>query len=320
MGALVEIDNLGKRFGKVWAVQNLSLSIEEGTVLGFIGPNGAGKTTTLKMLATILRPTMGEARIDGHTLSRDRNAIRRAIGYMPDVCGLYEEMVVEEYLRFFAAIYHIRGAEARKAVSGALSVTGLEDKAGALCGDLSRGMSQRLHLARVLLHDPKLLLLDEPASGLDPRARIEFRDLVLTLRGMGKTLIISSHILSELGEMCDSIAIVEKSELVYSGPVDAVSEKIQAEGRVFRLRCRQELADGRSHGDLVETVRGMEYVDAVRDGEREGELMVRFRAGFAEQHALNRELIERGYKVEHFGEERIRLEDAFMHLTKGVTQ
>ena len=320
MGTLVEIEGLGKRFGKMWAVNELSLTIDDGTVVGFIGPNGAGKTTTLKMLATILRPTVGDATIAGHSLTHDRQEIRRAIGYMPDVCGLYEEMIVEEYLRFFAAVYKIRGAEAERAIESALSVTGLESKASGPCGDLSRGMSQRLHLARVLLHDPKLLLLDEPASGLDPRARIEFRDLVLTLRNMGKTLIISSHILSEVGEMCDSIAIIEKSALVYSGPVEAVSERMQAEGRVFRLRCRDEPDEGRSVGDLAELVRGLPYVDAVREGDRGGELMIRFASEWNDTFELNRELVGRSYKVEHFGEEKLRLEDAFLHLTKGVTQ
>lgn len=317
---LVEIEGLTKRFGEFCAVEDFNLNIEAGTILGFIGPNGAGKTTTLKMLATILRPTAGEATIAGYRLSKDRGDIRRVIGYMPDVCGLYDEMLVHEYLRFFCAVYKIRGAAATTAVDDSLQITGLESKANALCGDLSRGMSQRLHLARVLLHDPDLLLLDEPASGLDPRARIEFKDLVLTLRGMGKTLIVSSHILSELGEISDSVAILEQSKLAYSGPVQEISDEVHREGRVFQLRVRLEPDEGRSVGDLQETLRSFAYVDAVREGDKPSELMVRFKPEHRDYFELNHELVRRGFKVEHFGEVEVGLEDAFIHLTKGLVQ
>lgn len=320
MTNLVEIKGLTKRFGRFAAVESLDLNIEAGTILGFIGPNGAGKTTTLKMLATILRPTSGDATVAGYRLSKDRGDIRRVIGYMPDVCGLYDEMLVHEYLRFFCAVYKIRGAKATAAVDDALQITGLASKANALCGDLSRGMSQRLHLARVLLHDPDLLLLDEPASGLDPRARIEFKDLVLTLRGMGKTLIVSSHILSELGEISDTVAILEQSKLVYSGPVENISDEMHREGRVFQLRVRAEALDGRSEGDLLETLKNLPYVDAVREGNSAGNLMVRFKPEHVEYFLLNQELIGRGFKVEHFGEVKVGLEDAFIHLTKGLVQ
>ncbi|MCB1740978.1 MAG: ABC transporter ATP-binding protein [Gammaproteobacteria bacterium] len=319
--ALLSVNNIEVIYDHVILVlKGVSLEVRPGGIVALLGANGAGKTTTLKMLATILRPTSGQVTIAGHDLARDRGAIRRVIGYMPDVCGLYEEMMVHEYLRFFAAVYGIRGAAATKAIDDALQVTGLESKAEALCGDLSRGMSQRLHLARVLLHDPKLLLLDEPASGLDPRARIEFKDLVLTLRAMGKTLIVSSHILSELGEISDSVAILEQSRLVYSGPVEDISEQVHREGRVFQVRVREEPAEGRSGADLVEIVRGMPAVDAIREGDRPGQIFVRFQPDHTDHHALNAELVRRGFKVEHFGLEQVRLEDAFLHITKGLVQ
>ncbi len=320
MSHLVEIDRLTKRFGSFTAVQDLTFNVEEGTILGFIGPNGAGKTTTLKMLATILIPSSGDARIDGFSLHHRRNVIRRLIGYMPDVCGLYEEMPVHEYLTFFCSVYGIRRHRALDTVDKVLHLTGLEGKTAALCGALSRGMSQRLHLARVLLHDPKLLLLDEPASGLDPRARIEFKELMLTLKRMGKTLIISSHILSELAEMCDSVAIIEKSALVYCGPVKGIVERVQGDGRVFLVEALEEPAEGRSRGDLLEIAGGLPYVGAVREGNGAGQILVRFRDGFDEPFALNRELVQRGFKVTRFGEETVRLEEAFMRLTKGEVQ
>ncbi len=320
-GPMVELQGLSRSFGKTVAVADVSFTVPEGSAVGFIGPNGAGKSTTLKMLATILRPSRGDAVIDGRSLTRDRALIRRLIGYMPDVCGLYEEMMVHEYLRFFAAVYGIRGNDAEKAVTESLDLTGLDTKADALCGNLSRGMSQRLHLARVLLHDPKVLLLDEPAAGLDPRARVEFKELVVALRRLGKTLLISSHILSELAAMCDEVAIIEKGALVYSGPIRGVGVGANGgadEGRVFQVRALAEPEAGRSFGDLSETVRSFEYVDAVREGDERETLLVRFRAGYADVHRLCAELIGRGYKVERFAEEQVGLEEAFIRMTKGL--
>ncbi len=318
MPPLVVVTKLTRLFGHQHAVRGLDLRIEEGSVLGLIGPNGAGKSTTLKMLATILKPTAGDATIAGFSLTRQPMLVRRIVGYMPDVSGLYEEMLVHEYLRFFASIYGIRGEPASKAIDDVLKITGLESKINDTCGALSRGMAQLLHLARVMLHDPKLLLLDEPAAGLDPRARIEFRELVLALKRMGKTLVISSHILSELGEMCDAIAIIEKAELVYSGPVDQATAQVRSEGRVVRVVCREEPALGRSRGDLVEVLKSLAWVDAVREGEKPGEVFVRLKPELLDLSELNRELVQRGFKIERFAEEEVRLEEAFMHLTRGV--
>lgn len=321
MAPIVEIKKLCKRFSAgTMAVYDLSFEVGEGEVLGFIGPNGAGKSTTLKILATILKPTSGDAIVGGASVVRQPALVRRLIGYMPDVCGLYDEMLVADYLRFFASVYGIKRQAADRSVADVLALTGLSGKADATCGALSRGMSQRLHLARVLLHDPKLLLLDEPAAGLDPRARIEFRDLVLTLKKMGKSLIISSHILSELGEMCDSIAVIEKSKLVYAGKVEGATDRVADLGRVYRIQIIEEPDKGHTRNDLLETLRGRPFVDAARDGDRPGQVLVRFKPDFKDFASLNRDLIERQWLVEEFGEERVRLEDAFLHLTKGIVQ
>jgi ABC-2 type transport system ATP-binding protein len=320
MEPMVRTEHLRKHFGKTVAVSDLDLLVERGTVVGLIGPNGAGKSTILKILATLLRPSAGNAWVDGRSVSDKAALVRRSIGYMPDVSGLYEEMVVRDYLRFFCAVYGIKGAAAQTTMDTALSLTGLTDKADQVCGGLSRGMSQRLHLARVLLHDPALLLLDEPASGLDPRARIEFRDLVLTLRGMGKTLLISSHILSELGEVCDALVIIEKSRLVFQGTVADALGRLRDEGSVFEVVIQEDPSEGRTVGDLRELVRGLPYVDAVRDGEKTASLLIRFQKDFRDHHVLNASLVARGYRIERFAEQSLRLEDAFLHLTKGLLQ
>ena len=315
MGFLVETKNLSKRFGTTKAVDSVSFHLEEGEVMGFIGPNGAGKSTTLKMLATVLKPSSGTALIDGYSVRDDKQRVRRIIGYMPDVCGLYQDMLVHEYLRFFCNVYGKRGQAAEKSIDDVLGLTGLESKINETCMALSRGMSQRLHLARVLLHDPKLLLLDEPASGLDPHARLEFKELVSTLKGLGKTLIISSHILSELGEMCDTITVIEQSKLVYSGTLESANDQVRSEGRVFELRARVE--EEHSAADLLEITRGFPFVDAVREGAEPGRVLVRFKPDYEDFFNLNAELVKRGFKVEGFTEEELRLEQAFMHLTRG---
>ena len=320
MTEMVRTENLTRHFGAFRAVDRLSLSVEEGDVFGFIGPNGAGKTTTLRMLATILRPSQGRALVAGLNVATAAARVRRIIGYMPDVFGVYEEMLVHEYLSFFAAAYRITGPARAKAVDDALNLTGLTEKRNASCRALSRGMTQRLSLARVLLHDPRLLLLDEPASGLDPRARIEFKELVLALKRMGKTLIISSHILSELGEMCNAIAIVERAQLVYCGPVEGATAQMHAQGRVYRLVVRDEPDEGRSGADAMQIVRGLPTVDAVREGDRPGQFAVRLKPGQADAWQVNRELVSRGFKVDSLAEESMRLEDVFLHLTRGATQ
>lgn len=320
MSNMVEITNLSRWFGQFRAVDGLNITVPEGDIFGFIGPNGAGKTTTLRMLATILKPSFGVAKVDGLNVATEPKKVRRLIGYMPDVFGVYEDMLVFEYLNFFAAAYEITGNYRSEAVEKVLNLTGLLDKRNSSCRSLSRGMTQRLSLARVLLHDPKLLLLDEPASGLDPRARIEFKELMLALKALGKTIMISSHILSELGEVCDSIAIVEQSQLVYSGSVENAMRQSTDKGRVFRLTLREKDDELFTSANALSLLQGLPFVDAVREGDAANQISIRFVAGFMETYKANHELVSRGYLVEEFSEQSVRLEDAFLHLTKGIVQ
>src|SRR5882724_7160412 len=224
--AMIETINLTKRYGELVALNNLNLTINEGDCFGFIGPNGAGKTTTIKILATLLKPSSGQANISGLTVGFQNRQIRPLIGYVPDFMGAYEDMVVTEYLEFFAAAYNIHGQQRRKVVGDVLELTDLTYKATAEVNSLSRGMQQRLSIARVLLHDPKVLLMDEPASGLDPRARIEIRELLKELKRMGKTIIISSHILHELAQLCTRIGIIETGRMVAQGSVAEIYQRL----------------------------------------------------------------------------------------------
>ena len=215
----IQTVGLTRHYGSLAALSALDLTVYRGDLFGFIGSNGAGKTTTLRILATFLAPTSGTARILGHDIVTNADAVRHVIGYMPDFFGVYKDMEVTEYLDFFGACYKIPAAQREKTISDVLELVGLTEKKGALIGALSRGMQQRLGLARVLIHDPAVLLLDEPASGLDPRARIEMMAVLQELQRLGKTIIISSHILSELQTLCNRVGIIEKGKLIYSGPV-----------------------------------------------------------------------------------------------------
>src|SRR5688572_24469241 len=222
----VQTFGLTRFYGAMAALSGLDLTVNQGDLFGFIGSNGAGKTTTLRILATFLAPTAGRATILGKDVVKDADAVRHVIGYMPDFFGVYKDMEVTEYLDFFGACYRIPASQREKTVNDVLELVGLSEKKGALIGALSRGMQQRLGLARVLIHDPQLLLLDEPASGLDPRARIEMMAILQELQRMGKTIIISSHILSELQTLCNRVAIIEKGKLIYSGPVQGVRDQL----------------------------------------------------------------------------------------------
>ncbi len=224
---MIETRDLTKKYDELFAVKSLDVKLEPGDVYGFIGPNGSGKTTTMKMLATLLNPTWGEAYVGGYSIYTHPEEIRRLIGYMPDFFGVYDDMKVIEYLEFFAAAYRINGAKRRKVCEDALELVGLTYKRDAMATSLSRGMNQRLGLARVLLHDPQVLLLDEPASGLDPRVRIEIRQVIKQLGQMGKTIMVSSHILPELADMCNKIGIIERGELLVNARVDDVMKQVR---------------------------------------------------------------------------------------------
>src|SRR5579859_2661478 len=224
---MIETRDLTKMYGELYALNRLTLKLERGDVYGFIGPNGAGKTTTMRILATLLNPTWGEASVCGYSIYHNAKEIRRLMGYMPDFFGLYDHMKVIEYLEFFAAAYRIKGPERRKKCDQVLDLVDLGYKRDALVTSLSRGMTQRLGLARVLLHEPQVLLLDEPASGLDPRARIEIRGLLKELRNMGKTILVSSHILPELADICNKIGIIEKGQLLFDGDVQSAIRQVR---------------------------------------------------------------------------------------------
>src|SRR5512140_2196656 len=235
----VQTYGLTRMYGNIAALSGLDLTVHRGDLFGFIGSNGAGKTTTLRILSTFLAPSAGRADVLGHDVVREADAVRHVIGYMPDFFGVYKDMEVTEYLDFFGACYKIPTAQREKTVNDVLDLVGLSEKQGALIGALSRGMQQRLGLARVLIHDPQLLLLDEPASGLDPRARIELMAMLQELQKMGKTIIISSHILSELETLCNRVAIIEKGRLIYTGPVQGVRDQMST-GRVVWVRVGTE--------------------------------------------------------------------------------
>src|SRR5438067_2926097 len=238
MSAVIRTANLTKRYATLVALSTLTLWIAEGTCFGFIGPNGAGKSTTIKILATLLQPTWGEARVCDYVVGYQSRQIRPLIGFVPDYFGAYEDMVVQEYLEFFAASYNINGPNRTKIVNDVLELTDLGYKRDSLVDGLSRGMKQRLSIARVLLHDPRVLLLDEPAGNLDPRARIEMRELLKELRRMGKTIMISSHILPELQDLCNTVGIIEQGELIYAGPVTDIVRKAKV-GTVLHVGVAQ---------------------------------------------------------------------------------
>ena len=278
-------------------------------MFGFIGPNGAGKTTTMRILATLLNPTFGEAYVCGYSIYTKPKEIRRVIGYMPDFFGVYDDMKVIEYLEFFAAAYRIKGAARRKICDEVLELVDLGYKREAFVTSLSRGMTQRLGLARVLLHDPQVLLLDEPASGLDPRARIEIRGLLKELRNMGKTIMVSSHILPELADICNKIGIIERGELMVNSDVAEVMRKVR---RQPVLKVGVTDIDGAAK--LLSQHKGVEKVDTTG-----GVLTVTLAPEVEDYSDLPSLLIGAGHKLTLFKEEEVNLETAFMELTKGIT-
>ncbi|MCZ6815967.1 MAG: ABC transporter ATP-binding protein [Planctomycetota bacterium] len=308
---MIQTINLTKTYGKLVALNGLHLNIEEGECFGYIGPNGAGKTTTIRILATLLQPTWGEAKICGHTVGYESRLIRPMIGYVPDFFGAYEDMVVQEYLEFFAAAYNINGDQRKRVVGDVLELTDLAYKRDAFVDSLSRGMQQRLSVARVLLHDPKVLLLDEPASGLDPRARIEMRELLKELRRMGKTIIISSHILHELASLCSTVGIIERGELLYHGPLEEILRRARAGSRVdIRVAHGQEQA-----ADVLKKLDAVTSVTA-----EDGKLVVELANEAKDFSFLARALLDAGLPLRELAEEPVDLETAFMRLTKGVIQ
>ncbi len=310
---MIETRDLTKQYGDLYALNRLTLKLEPGDVYGFIGPNGAGKTTTMRILATLLNPSYGEATVCGYSIYNNAKEIRRAMGYMPDFFGVYDDMKVIEYLEFFAAAYRIKGAERRRKCEQVLELVDLGYKRDALVTSLSRGMTQRLGLARVLLHEPQVLLLDEPASGLDPRARIEMRGLLKELRNMKKTILVSSHILPELADICNKIGIIERGQLLFDGDVQTAIRQVQ-QHLVYQVglpeeempRARDSL---QAHPDVIK----------VEPAEEGPFLHVTLKDGVFDGSSIARTLVENGFTLKMLREEEIDLEDVFMGITKGIT-
>jgi ABC-2 type transport system ATP-binding protein len=306
---MIELRGLTKRYGNLTAVDNIAFRIERGDAFGFVGPNGAGKTTTIRMLATLLSPDAGAASINGHDVTRDPEAVRACVGYMPDFFGVYDDMKVWEYLDFFAAAYRVPRHQRPGLIRDVLDLTDLAGKRDDYVEALSRGMKQRLCLAKTLIHDPEVLLLDEPASGLDPRARIEIRELLQELVKMDKTILISSHILPELAELCNKIGIIEGGKLVLAGDVREISAQLAGGTRLI-VQCADRLDEacaflGRCPGVLRAEV-AQERVEAVYQGAP------------GEHHRVLTALVQAGFQVQSFSEEEANLETLYMRLTRGV--
>ncbi len=310
---MIQTNSLTKSFGDLKAVDSLTLDIKPGEIFGFIGPNGAGKSTTMKILSCLLEPDEGTAHVGGFDVTRDGDKIRRILGYMPDFLGVYDDLTVDEYLQFFAAAFQIPRSKRRAIIDSVLELTDLTEKRRALVDSLSRGMQQRLGVARVLVHEPKVLLLDEPASGLDPRARIEMRSLLQELGRMGKCLMVSSHILSELAEMCTSIGIIERGKLLYAGSIEDAYAKVRGGERIaikLESPCQPEAAAATLDRDprIARTLR------------ENGQLIVELTPGEHGHHFLLELLLHAGHRIAAFTPQPVRLEDAFLKLTKGVLQ
>ena len=311
--ALPAVQTLGltRTYGTMVALNALDLTVNQGDLFGFIGSNGAGKTTTLRILATFLAPTAGQAIVLGHDVVGDADAVRHVIGYMPDFFGVYKDMEVTEYLDFFGACYKIPTAQREKTVNDVLELVGLSEKKGALIGALSRGMQQRLGLARVLIHDPKVLLLDEPASGLDPRARIEMMAILQELQRMGKTIIISSHILSELETLCNRVAIIERGKLIYAGPVQGVRDHAST-GRVVWVKVSTD------QNHAIELLRARPEVSAAEA--EDGHVKITLVNHDTDHSIVAETLVHGGARLIELREDQLGLEEVFLRVTRGETQ
>lgn len=306
---MVKTVNLTKKFGDFYAIRDINLDLQAGDCFGFIGPNGAGKTTTMRIIATLSQPSWGEAYVCNHPVLTQPEEIRRLVGYMPDFFGVYDDMKVIEYLEFFAAAYRIHGPARRKKCNEMLEVVDLDFKRDAYANTLSRGQTQRLGLARTLLHDPQVLLLDEPLSGLDPRARIEMRALLRRLGGLGKTIIVSSHILPELADLCNKVGIIDKGVLNVNASVADVMKQVR-DRTVLHV---QVAGDADAAAKLLQQ---SSLVAEVRIDK--GQIDLTLHQGVEDYTELPTLLVSAGHKLKLFREEEINLESAFMTLTKGT--
>ena len=310
---MLKIENLSKNYGHFTALQDLNLEIPAGALHGFVGPNGAGKTTTMRILATLMKPTSGTAYVDGTDVVKDGQKARKLVGYMPDFFGVYDSLKCCEYLDFYARCYRIGQTERKRMTRQLLELVQLSDKENEYVDALSRGMKQRLCLARSLIHDPKLLILDEPASGMDPRARAEMKGILRTLREMGKTVLISSHILPELAEMCDSLTILDHGQLVFSGGVDELSDRMNGNAP---LDIR--LTEGCGEENVDTAVRCLKELPAVTEITQEEPFLLRVRLaeGADVCPEVLRQLVIKGVPVCDFHRAPMNLEKVFMEVTQ----
>lgn len=306
---MIELINFGKDYGEFTAVGSVNMKIQAGELFGFIGPNGAGKSTSIRFLATLLKSTRGDGTVNGFSVNKQPMDVRRNIGYMPDDFGVYDGMKVWEFLDFFAVAYKIGRTQRKKVIGDVLELLDLTHKRDDYVNGLSRGMKQRLCLAKTLVHDPPVLILDEPTSGLDPRARIEVKALLKELRKMGKTILISSHILSELADCCTSIGIIERGQLLMHGPIDSVYRQIRR-NRIVEIRFVENQDAGVSIVRSDPTMRGIEI-----DGNRVTAELETDDQGLAD---LMKRLVDGGVKMRSFSDKDPTLEDVFMMVTKGL--
>jgi ABC-2 type transport system ATP-binding protein len=311
MHPMIEVRRLRRHFGRTRAVDDISFAVNRGQVFGYIGPNGAGKTTSMRILATLDQPNAGDALVDGFSVVDDPDRVRRRLGFMPDYFGTYANMNVEEYLDFFARAYGLRGRERRRAVGYVMDFTQLDQLAAKPINGLSKGMKQRLCLGRTMIHDPAVLVLDEPAAGLDPRARIELREMIRRLAADGKTVLISSHILTELAEMCDVVGIIEQGRMLAVGSVAEIEKenKRHAQVRVRVLGGAEPLGAWLAErGDVHQIEVDGEAISFAHNGDEQSEA------------DLLRDLVTAGFRIAAFGSHVKSLEDVFMQVTAGKVQ
>jgi ABC-2 type transport system ATP-binding protein len=313
--SIIEFQNVSKTFARRKAVDSVTVKIESGEIFGLVGPNGAGKTTTMRMLVTLLQPDQGQILVGGYSVSKSPREVRRLIGFMPDSFGVYDDMTVREYLEFFAACYHVPIPQRAPLIHDLLELVDLPHRQNDMVDTLSTGLKQRLGLARVLIHDPSILILDEPASGLDPRARVEIRELLLEVARLGKTIIFSSHILADVAELCTRVGIMEDGKLAVVGTLGQLSQKLVPH-RQLRVMVLDKAEEVQAFLNMQENI------SAVRlqgDANQNRILLeVDFNGDDKDLHVLLNRLLENKFPVIHFSEETQKLEEVFMRTTKGI--
>lgn len=314
---MLEIQNLTKKYGKFLALDNLNLHIDKGEIFGFVGPNGAGKTTTMRITCGLLKATSGTVLVDGINAITHPDDIKRKVGYVPDFFGVYDNLKVMEYMEFYGSMYDMSKEDVDEIADGLLELVNLSDKKDAFVDTLSRGMKQRLCVARALIHNPDLLVLDEPNSGLDPRARFEMKEVLKNLGSMGKTIIISSHILPELAEMCTSIGIMERGHLIACGKVDEIMQKSKG-SQPIRMRVVMSDYDNEKAGREILSTILKEQPNVEKVTYTEDEVLVAFNGDDADAANLLKCLVERNIMVSNFYREKEDLESLFLEITGGA--